>query len=364
MGKDQKTGKYRNPIAKTKDGFYSVSKPGSYSGVSKLSRYITAPKKVITRALLSEDAYTLHRPIVRKFPRRKVTSSGMGEQLQMDLLDVSAIKHHNKQYTFLLTCIDVFSKYAWVVPLKKKTSDELVRGITVILDRLSTKPVSIQTDRGSEFLNSKVQSLFKRNSITHFYTYNDEIKAGIVERFNRTLKMKLWRYFTASSHYKYLDVLENVVSSYNSTYHNTIGMSPEEVNTTNMESVWWRGQRVSNRSKTPSFEKGDHVRIAMRSKTFLKEGTASWSKELFQIHEVLKTNPITYRVRDLNSEVIEGSFYERELQQVLLPRRREFKIEKVIKTRGKGKRKQLLIKWMGYPESFNSWIYSSAVTKL
>ena len=136
-------------------------------------------------------------------------------------MDISSLARFNKGYKFLLTCIDVFSKFAWVVPLKNKTGESLVKGFQSILD-LGRSPEKLQTDEGTEFLNRNFQSLLKENSI-HFFTTNSELKASMVERFNRTLKTHMWKYFTTKNNRVYTDILQDIVHGYNNSYHRSIG---------------------------------------------------------------------------------------------------------------------------------------------
>ncbi len=355
---------------KSKDGvnterihlhYTSISKPAALSGLSKLHKHLNLSKKVIQKSLLGEPAYTLHTPVRKHFTRRRVITNGPGFQLQMDLLDLSHLKTYNKGFKFILTAIDVFSKVGHAIPLKSKNSDEVLCAMKSIL-REYPKLQYIQTDRGTEFLNRKVQSYLKINNISHFYTYNDEIKAGIVERFNRTLKMKLWRFFTLSSQYRYINVLDEIVSSYNNTFHRTIGMSPNSVSSKNMEEIWWRMYNETPHSAGDVLKIGDYVRIIMNIKQFQKEATPSWSHEMFKVAVVMQTAPRTYKIEDLNGELVEGSFYREELQRVQPPVSGKYKIEKILSTRGKGKRKEIFVKWQGYPSSFNSWIRATSIT--
>ena len=94
-----------------------------------------------------------------------------------------------------MTCIDVFSNFAWVVPLKNKVGEYLVNDFQSILD-LGRSPERLQTDKGTEFLHGNFQRLLKENSI-NFFTTSSELKASVVERFNRTLKTGMWKCFTA-----------------------------------------------------------------------------------------------------------------------------------------------------------------------
>ena len=172
----------------------------------------------ILRPWLSEkDAYTLHKPVRRHFKRRCVVVGGSNQQWQADLVDMSRLKKSNDGTTFLLTVIDVFSKRAWCIPLKNKSAASLVAAFTQLLRERS--PITLQTDKGSEFLNRSLQKLLKQYGVHHFSTHNKETKASIVERFNMTLKTRMWRYFTKSQSVRYLDVLQDFVRSYNKTYH-------------------------------------------------------------------------------------------------------------------------------------------------
>ena len=140
-------------------------------------------------------------------------------------MDLQSLSRWNRGYKYLLTCIDILSKYAWVVPLKTKTGPELVKAFTKIFQQ-GCKPDKLQTDAGTEFKNKTFQTFLKQHHVHHFVTYN-ETKAQVVERFNRTLKQIMWRMFTSSSSYHYLDRLNDLVSdNYNQTFHRSIKQNP------------------------------------------------------------------------------------------------------------------------------------------
>ena len=145
--------------------------------------------------LQSKDTYTLHKLVRYNFPRSRVIVTGIADQWQTDLVGMSSLARFNKRYKFLLTCTDVFSKFAWVVPLKNKTGGSLVNGFQTVLDT-GRSPEKLQTDKSTEFLNRKFQSLLTEKSI-HFFTTKSELKASVAKRFNRTLKTRTWKYFTA-----------------------------------------------------------------------------------------------------------------------------------------------------------------------
>ena len=128
---------------------------------------------------------------------------------------MSRLKKVNDGTTFILTVIDVFSKLAWCVPLKNKSAASLVAAFTQLLS--NGAPNTLQTDKGTEFLNRSLQKLLKEHGVHHFATHNEETKASIVERFNRTLKTRMWRYFTKTQSVRYVDVLQAFMRSYNDT---------------------------------------------------------------------------------------------------------------------------------------------------
>lgn len=123
--------------------------------------------------------------------------SGIDDQWQADLVDVRALSRYNRGFQFLLTCIDIFSKYAWVIPLKNKTGISLTKAFKQIL-KSGRRPLKLQTDKGSEFFNRNVKQFLEQHHI-HLFATHDETKASIVERFNRTFKEKMWKYFTAKN---------------------------------------------------------------------------------------------------------------------------------------------------------------------
>ena len=140
---------------------------------------------------------------------------GLRQQWQADLVDLSNWKNYNDGMTFLLTVIDVFSKVAWCIHLKNKSAASLVTALKSTFT--NGWPKTLQTYQRLEFLNKSVQALLKKYGIHHFTTPNSETKASIAERFNKTLKTRMWRYFTKHQTWRYVDVLQDFVQSYNDT---------------------------------------------------------------------------------------------------------------------------------------------------
>ena len=307
-------------------------------------------------------APTLHKPVQYKFKRNKTVVKGVGEQFQSDLCDVTNIKKYNDGYTFLLTCIDCFSRFAWVKPIKNKTGLEIVRALKEIFQEKTCK--RIQTDKGKEYLNKHVHTLLKKYNI-ELWTTNSEMKAAIVERFNRTMKTRMYKYFTANNTKRYVDILEDLVMGYNNTIHSSIGMAPANVlKPIDKIKIRQKLYGSSTTSKNYKYHVGDHVRISKARRVFKKGYLANWTEEIFIVYNRVNsvgTEPIYY-LKDLNEEKIEGTFYEKELQRIQLPE--EFRIEQVLRKKKQGKKTLYLVKWLGYGNNFNSWIEEQDLRKL
>ncbi len=218
--------------------YYSPIHPGSLGSPKTLLQYAKREGykhglKSVKTFLASQNAYTLHKRRVKKFGRRMTISSRINKQMQLDLIDVHKLSKYNKGVKFLLTCIDVFSRRAYVRGIKSKHGKDVLGALKLFLPEINSRFKSrqwrkAQTDQGLEFYNSAVKSFFKQNDIIHFST-NSELKASICERFNRTIMERISRYLTAKNTSKYIDVLQALVQGYNNRYHRNLGMAPNKV---------------------------------------------------------------------------------------------------------------------------------------
>jgi hypothetical protein len=204
--------------------YYNLLAPANYGGLSKFKPK-GYTKKQVRELLQSQDTYTLHNPTRRRFPRRRVVVYGIDHQWQADLVDLAKLSSYNKGFKYLLRCIDVLSRYPWVVPLTDKTGKTLRDALQVIF-KSGWRPICLQADKGTEFINRVFQKFLKEHDMYFFTTYNKETNARIVESFNRTLKTKMWKYFTHRETITYVDILSEMVASYNHTVHRTIGIPP------------------------------------------------------------------------------------------------------------------------------------------
>ena len=343
-----------------KETYYDPESAGSFGGVKRLRATSRQALPVVKNWLKDQDVYTLHKPARIHFPRRRTIVGGIRDQYQCDLIDVQKLKRHNDGYGFILTCIDVFTKVAGARPLKNKTSTSIVPALKSIFKELG-RPEKVQTDKGSEFFNRPVQKFLREINVHHFNTENETIKASIVERWNRTLKDRLWRYFTHTNNVRYVNVLPKVVKAYNNSYHRSIKRKPVDVTLANQEEVWQTlygtPRKISERT---SLRPGDRVRISKTRHVFKKGYLPSWSEELFTVSRVHQTTPRTYVIKDDHGEELIGSFYSQELQRV--GEKEVYRIEEVLRERKTRRGKEVLVKWLGYPTSFNSWIPKSNIT--
>lgn len=303
--------------------------------------------------LQSQDTYTLHKPVTKRFRRRKTIVGGINDQFQADLIDMQKYKDSNKGNSFILTVIDVFSKYAWASAIKSKQGHAVAKQLREIL--MQRTCLALQTDKGKEFYNQEVKNLLNQLGVTHFSTENEDIKASIVERFNKTLRNKIARWFTKTNEFEYISILPDLIYAYNNSIHRSIGMSPAKVTNENAEDVWWKmyGDLGTPIYKT-KFHSGEMVRISKYRHAFSRGYDKNWSTEIFVVSEVKRTDPVTYKIRDLMDEEIIGSYYDKELQRVQKPE--TFMIEEILERRKVGKQNQLLVKYKGYPSKFNQWI--------
>ena len=269
----------------------------------------------------------------------------------------------NRGYKYLLMVLDLFSKYGWIVPLKTKTGLEVAKAFESLL--VKNKPKMLWVDKGKEYYNKNVLDLLAKDKIKVYSTENEE-KSSVCERWNRTIKDKMYKRFTMQNNTVYVDILPKILASYNNSRHRSIGMTPFQARKPeNYGKVYFNlyGDlaRENNRTKTNKkneFRVGDRVRISKYKRvTFDKGYTPNWTEEVFIIDEIRFTNPITYKIKDLNGEVIKGTFYREELQKT---DQEVYRIEKIIR-KSKGK---ALVKWKGYPDEFNSWVPAGDLKKI
>jgi hypothetical protein len=228
----------------------------------------------------------IHKQARINFPRRRVIVKSLNDLFQADLVEMIPYSGENNGFKYILVVINCFSKFVWAFPLKTKTGYEVVENMEKVFKQ--QQPKNLQTDMGKEFFNKTFQLLMKKYNINHYNTYSEK-KASIVERVNRTLKNLMWKEFNYHAHYRWINLLDNIVQKYNNSKHRTIGMKPSEVKKKHekklLNTVYNRIKIVNLSSK---FHVGDHVRISKTRGVFDKKYMPNWSTEIFTI----KKNPI------------------------------------------------------------------------
>lgn len=347
--------------------YFDPSQPVAFSGarnvINKFKKSIN--KDDVLNWLRAQDSYTRHHPTRRRFQRLHYDVSNIDDVWEADLADMQSLKSYNDGYRYILVVIDVLSKYAWVEALKDKSAPTVLEGFKKIFKRSGRTPGYLQTDKGKEFVADTIQKYLSTKDINFRVARNPDIKAAIVERFNRTLKERMWRYFTYKKTHRWIDVLQKLVDGYNHTKHTSIKMEPAAVTIDNAIEAW---RNIQRRHQPPKprrlkYKVDDYVRISKQKAAFDKGYEAGWTEELFQVTKAkLRQSLPVYELKDLAGEPIEGYFYEQELTLVNKDlEEEEFLIEEIIQTRGRGKKKEVLVKWKGYPDKFNSWIPAEGV---
>ena len=261
--------------------------------------------------LLAKEVFS---PQITKFKRQRIIPLYKDETWSADLIDKSSLSKYNNNYKFILTVIDIFTKYAWAIPLKNKSGLSITNGFKTILSE-GRKPEKLWVDRGSEFYNKTFKSLLKEygtgkaaSGIELYSTYSD-LKAVFIGRFKRTLLLIINKPMFINGDGNWVNILNDAVVTYNNNIHSSITMTPVDASN-NPDKVKYT---FSFKNIKPKLNVGDYVRNVDKRNIFSKGYTSNWNRELFKVNEVLKTHPPTYKIEDTNGEIIEGKYYEQEL---------------------------------------------------
>jgi len=249
--------------------------------------------------------------------------NGIDKILAADLADMHSFSRFNLGVKYVLTVIDAFSKFGWVLPLKDKTGVSVTNALKEIFKQ--RKPDRLWTDKGKGFYNKHVNAL----GVELYSTKNKE-KSRVVERRNRKMKEKMSEYFTPNNTNKYIDVFDEFVDKYNNTRHTSIKMTPVETSKQTSEVTVYRNlyPEFERRPIRTKFKIGDKVRILKKKGLFEKGFTPNWTEEVSTVSKIQRTDPITLTITDVNVEEIQGTFFEQELQKTT---QEVFRIEKVVK---------------------------------
>ena len=221
------------------------------------------------------------------------------------------------------------------------------------------KPKYIWGDKEPAFLSKEMQLLINDNNVKIYHT-NSHLKVVVIERFNRSLRELMMKEFVKNNNTVWYNILPKLINVYNNRYHSTIKMKPIQVNKNNEKYIKENIYTYDKTSKNPKFKVNDLVRISLKRRNLFNKPSSNikWSEELFKIHSINKSNVIAYKIKDLNDNIIDGIFYEKELQKTK-NNSGVYIIEKIIR---KNKNKYL-VKWRNYSNDFNSWVDKDDIIK-
>lgn len=332
--------------------------PTSFSGLKRLKNFYNISDRESKRILSKIDSYSLHRETKKPKYRNPFFVYEKREQVQIDLIDISGLHQSNFGVKYLLTAIDLFTKYLVCLPMKRKDAETSKNVIWNMLTKMTPHPKKIMSDRGTEFTNRKVKDLFEEYNIQHILPDSD-MKCVVVERVNKTIQNKIYHYLTAHYTDRYLPVLQDLVESYNNAIHRTIQMSPIDAeNPLNHLKVADRlNEHYTNifeKKKSVKFAVGDIVRISMIKSKFHRSYQEQQKENFYEIDEINTKMPIPlYYLKDCEDlTLVDGGFYSNELTLVDFD---EWDVERELK-KGTGKnRNKILVKWRGFHNNYNSW---------
>lgn len=349
------------------DIYYEASSPASYSGVEKLWSHVREdpdrPQGIDRRAVSAWlDGQHTHR--IFSAPRKPHPYESLIVEHPFQIWDTDIVfvdfPKENRGYRYVICFLDLFSRYLWVRPLKKKTGEASTAALKSVLKEAGDVCRQLRSDSGTEYMNRQFQEALREYGIKHLIARGRH-KANYVERVQRTIQDRLYRFFYQNQTHNFVDNIQAIVKSYNNTVHSTTKVKPVDVDENNFYEIYQRVylpilNKRAGEKKVYSFEVGDLVQLLLTRGKFTRSYDVVYTEELFRVTGVIKSSPPRYKLQDLLGTEIKGSFYEYQLLKFRTNDigRINFKIEKVLWTRVKGGRKVSLVKWLGYDERHNS----------
>ena len=345
---------------------YVSDKPYSYGGKYRL--YDVFKKSDVDKNLKNNDIYTRfkqHRKSKKYSPiyvyrKRELFQSDVVFFTNKEFVDV------NHGYKYLFTTIDVFTKMAWVYPMKDNKCKTVMECFKDILKKCGDKPERLNSDRGSELICKQFAKYLKDNKIHHYLSYSLR-KCPVIERFNLTIQTLLYKIMKQNNSYEWVKYLDKAMKIYLNRNHRTIKMSPLEAekdeNEIKVRQTYFEKYRKADMKKQKAkFSVGDSVRIYKERGTFHRGYNEDFTEEIFTITKVMKNLPVPrYKIREYNGDDVIGSFFQDELVHYNPP---EFYEIDILDTRGKGKRKEYLVHYRGYPNTYDEWKKASDLKKI
>ena len=343
---------------------YHESKPWSFGNLERIKKEYDGVDKLTEKKikifLQNNDIYTKFKPHKKASKYSPIYVYTKRELFQADVVFFtnSEIVKQNFGYRYLFTCIDCFSKMAWVFPLKSNNCDSIMKSFKKIINICGKKPDRLNSDRGSELICKKFKEYLSSIGVFHYLSYSLR-KCPIIERFNLTIQNILYRIMAKKNSYMWSKYLDQAMTIYLNRKHRTIGMSPLEAEHKKNEITVRKNllNYFEKRFKTKvltKFKINDKVRIWSQRKTFHRGYDENYSTEYFKIIKVKKNLPVPrYILQDSLGDVITGSFFQDEL--VKFTPKDTFEIE-ILNERKSGKKTEYFVHYIGYPNTMNEWV--------
>lgn len=356
--------------------YFKHGHPLYLASVRKIYDYYEGliPEDDIIEVISQHDPYSIHKEF--KEGQRNISYSNFKRyQFQCDLIDVRHLAEYNDNVSYLFTCIDTFTRYAFVRLLETKHGSCAVKAFDSILEEAGSPPKTLVMDRGSEFYNQEFEDFCRMKNIK-YYPPDSSSHGAYIERFNRTLQGIIYKFMTDHETHRYISfkntsdidvpMMPSFMATYNNSYHRMIGTTPaiaENNPSLHLEILKKMTEyRLKVKKKKIKYNIGDTVRIRRIKGKFGRGYDEQATQEIFKVYKIITNKPIPmYQLSDYNgTEKIHGSFYANELVTV---NKSEHKIEKVLDKRRRNGVTQLLVKWKGWSDNYNSWINESDVTQ-
>lgn len=353
--------------------YYNLESPACYSSIEQILRTAHNPKfgglvgKGVTREdvrifLSTQSTYTRHRRAVRKFRR---LPAGLHTDWQADLAIFDSLATQNDGYKYLLVCVDVLSRRVFVEPVRSKRAVDMITAFErIFIKSRGIRPWKLTTDQGLEFNARAMLEYFEKKDIRKQCNYSHPIvHAGVVERMNRTIKERLFRYLSQRNTSRWVDVIDRIADAINATKCRSTGVAPNHFTFENATQLRQQiyGRIVSEMRAVqvhPSFKVGDAVRIEKQKGKFAKGYAPNFTDEIFRVTQVHSTTqPPVYRLSDSRGNVLRGWFYAQEMCHTH-EADTMYRIERIIRSRtnrASGEREHF-VKWEGYDSTYNEWV--------
>ena len=288
--------------------YYDLKSPVSFSGFYKLYNktkndgLFKVKPKYVKKWLSMQESYTSHHPVVRNFSRPRVLAFSLNYQWDSDTANMVKYKDSNDGYSYFAVFIDIFSRFLYTYPLRTLSGSEMTKIFERLINDKGVKPKKLRTDQGSEYKNKHFETLLQKENIEHILTYY-ETKANFAEQVIKTIKLKIFKYFTKSETFRWVDVLSDLTRGYNNSIHRSIRMSPQDAQSSDPYKVWsnqyakvtypksyFSAQKIKKNlisgvrdRKKFKYNIADRVKIPYIKKTFDREYSEKWSGEIFTV---------------------------------------------------------------------------------